>query len=65
MIDSDFRGSKPWYTSWRTWFNLLMGISAVAAQQGIIPPSVVAAVTPIGNIILNQITDGARITLTR
>lgn len=61
---NEVRISKPWYKSWRTWFNLLMGCSAVAAQQGLIPPAVIAAVAPIGNMILNQISDGAKITLT-
>lgn len=57
------RASKPWYKSTRTWFNLLMGLGAVAAQQGLIPADAVASVGTIGNLFLNQITDGAKITL--
>lgn len=60
----EIRNSKPWYQSWRTWFNLLMGVGTVAAQQGLIPAETVAAVGTIGNLVLNQITDGAKITLT-
>lgn len=57
------RVEKPWYKSKRMWFNIVMGIGAVLAQHNVIPADAVAGVGAIGNVILNSVSDGAKLTL--
>ena len=62
----EVRNEKPWYASKRFWFNLLtlgIGIFATLGQNGIVDEKVIAIGVPVGNLILNQLTDGAKITL--
>ena len=63
----EVRESKPWWRSKRFWWNLLtlgLGITSVLGQQGVIPGEAMAIVNPIGNLVLNQITAGEKITAT-
>ena len=61
----DTRIEKPWYQSKRFWFNLLtlgLGIFTSLGTSGVIDGKVIAIAAPIGNLLLNQITDGAKLT---
>jgi hypothetical protein len=62
----DVRTNKPFWLSKRFWWNLLtlgFGAASILGAQGVIPGETMAIVNPIGNLILNQISDGAKLGL--
>ena len=57
---------KPFWESSRFWWNIgtvLIAIVQGLAGAGVIPDEALAIVNPIGNVILNQRSDGARLTV--
>jgi len=62
----EVRIAKPFWESSRFWWNLVTVLVAVVqalAGSGVIPTEALAIINPIGNVILNQRSDGARLTL--
>lgn len=62
---SQVRPEKPFWQSKRFWFNLLtlgLGVAGTLGTAGIIPASAMAVVNPVGNLVLNQLSDGAKLT---
>ena len=57
---------KSFWRSRRFWFNAItvaLGLAGHFADAGILSAGTMAIVNPVGNLILNQVSDGAKLTL--
>lgn len=59
---NDFRIEKEFWKSKRFWWNILtlgLGVLGGLGDAGVISGQAMAVINPVGNMILNQVTDGA------
>ena len=64
----EIRSTVPWYKSKRVWWNFItiaLGIGQHLSDGGGIPAGTMEIINPLGNLLLNQLTDGAKITATQ